>query len=76
MKNQLFGSFSKKMFQQCTRLSFDTFCVLIRVGASSLEQKNKNMRKNILVEVTVAMTLAILGNGNSLQMCGEVFMAL
>jgi hypothetical protein len=34
------------------------------------------MRKNILVEAKVAMALAILGNRNSLQMCGEVFMAL
>jgi hypothetical protein len=36
-KNQLFGSYSKKMFQQCTRLSFDTFHVLIRVIGPSLE---------------------------------------
>jgi hypothetical protein len=46
MKNQLFGSFSKKMFQQCTRLNFDTFCALIRVVGLSFEQKNTNMRKD------------------------------
>jgi hypothetical protein len=34
------------------------------------------MRKNILVEAKITMVLAILCNGNSLQMCGEVFMAL
>ncbi len=37
MKNQLFGSFSKKTFQQCTRFSFHTFCALIRVVGPSLE---------------------------------------
>jgi len=37
MKNQMFGSFSEKMFQQCTRLSFDTFHVLIRVVGSNVE---------------------------------------
>jgi hypothetical protein len=76
MKNQLFGSFLEKTFRQCTRLSFDTFCALIRVVGTSLERKNTNMRKNIHVETKVAMALAILGNGNSLQMCGELFMAL
>jgi hypothetical protein len=40
------------------------------VGPKSLEQKNINMRKNILVEVMIAMAIARLGNGNSLQMCG------
>ncbi len=59
------------MFRQHTRLSFDTFCALIKVvGPKSLEQKNINMRKNILVEVMIAMAIARLGNGNSLQMCG------
>jgi len=37
MKNQLFGSFLEKMFQQCTRLNFDTFCALIKVVGPSLE---------------------------------------
>ncbi len=37
MKNQLFGSFLEKMFQQCTRLSFDIFCALIKVVSPSLE---------------------------------------
>ncbi len=37
MKNQNFGSFLEKMFRQCTRLSFDTFCALIRVVGLSLE---------------------------------------
>jgi hypothetical protein len=36
MKNQLFGSFLK-MFRQHTRLSFETFCALIRVVGPSLE---------------------------------------
>jgi hypothetical protein len=35
------------MFQQCTRLSFDTFHVLIRVIGPSLEWKNTNMKKAI-----------------------------
>jgi hypothetical protein len=37
MKNQFFGSFPKRMFQKCTRLSFDTFHVLIKVVGSNLE---------------------------------------
>jgi hypothetical protein len=37
MKNKLFGSFLLKMFQQRTRLSFDTFHALIRVVGSSLK---------------------------------------
>ncbi len=43
-KNQFLGSVSKKMFQQHTRLSFDTFRVLISVVGPSLEQKNTNMK--------------------------------
>jgi hypothetical protein len=65
MKNQLFESFSK-VFQQCIRLSFDTFCVLIRVVGSSFEQKNTNMRENIPMEVRVSMAFARLGSENSL----------
>jgi hypothetical protein len=61
------------MFQQCTRLSFDTFCVLIRVVGLSLQQKNTNMRKNIPMEAIVVMVFARLSSGNSLQMCGEVY---
>jgi hypothetical protein len=45
---------------------------LIRVVGPSLEQNNTNMIKNILVEAKVAMVLARLGNGNSLQMCGTL----
>ncbi len=44
MKNQFFGSVLKKMFQQHTRLSFDTFRVLISVVGPSLEQKITNMK--------------------------------
>jgi len=39
MKNQLFGSFSKKMFFQRTRSRYDTFCDLIRVLSPSLEER-------------------------------------
>jgi len=39
MKNQLFGSFFEKMFWQQTKLRYDTFCSLIRVVGSSVEQK-------------------------------------
>jgi len=73
MKKQLFGSFSEKMFQQRTRLSFDTFRALIRVVGPSLEQENTNMRESIHVDVRVVMAIARLGSGNSLQMCGEVY---
>jgi len=43
---------------------------LIKVVDPSLEQKNIKMRKNIPMKIIVAMALARLGNGNSLQMCG------
>jgi predicted NAD-dependent protein-ADP-ribosyltransferase YbiA (DUF1768 family) len=42
MKNQFFESFSEKMFQQHTRLSFDTFLALIRVVGSNVEQEKKH----------------------------------
>jgi hypothetical protein len=66
MKNQFFESFSEKMFQQCTRSSFDTFHALIRVVGSNVERENTNMRENIPMKVRGAMALARLGNGNSL----------
>jgi len=31
------------------------------------------MRKKIHVEIKIAMALALLGNGNSLQTCKEVY---
>ncbi len=46
---------------------------MIRVVGLSLERKNTNMRENILMEVIVVMAFARLGNGNSLQMCGELY---
>jgi hypothetical protein len=46
---------------------------LITVVGTSLAQKNTNMKESILVEARVAMVLARLGNGNSLEMCGEVY---
>jgi hypothetical protein len=49
MKNQLLGSYFEKMFQQRTRLGYDTFCSFIKVVGSSFEQKNTHMRENILV---------------------------
>jgi hypothetical protein len=70
IKNELFGNFLEKMFRQRTRLNFYTFCALIKVVGPSLEQININIRKNILVEIIIAMVLARLGIGNSLQMCG------
>ncbi len=72
-KNQLFRSFSEKMFQQHIWLSFDTFRALIRVVGPSLERKNTNMSENILVEVKVTMDFARLGDEKTLQMCGELY---
>ncbi len=43
----------KKMFQQCTRLSYDTFCALVRVVGPSFEWKNTNMRENMLIRARV-----------------------
>ncbi len=40
MKNQILGSFFENMFQQETRLSYDTFRSLIRVVSPSLDWKN------------------------------------
>ncbi len=62
MKNQFLESFSEKMFQQRTRLSFDTFCAFIRVVGSNVERENTNMRENIPMTIKVAMTLARLGS--------------
>jgi hypothetical protein len=62
MKNQFFGSISKKMFWQCTRLNFETFHALIRVVGQSLEWKNTNMRENIPMEVRVVMLVSISWN--------------
>jgi hypothetical protein len=73
MKNQLFRSFSEKMFQQHIWLSFDTFRALIRVVGPSLERKNTNMRENIHLEIKVTMVFARLDNEKSLQMCGKVY---
>lgn len=67
MGNQLFGSFSKKMFRQCT---ITHFVLLIR--AISLDLGDTNMRESVLVEATIDMVLARLGIENSLQMCGKV----
>jgi hypothetical protein len=53
MKNKFFGSFFKKMFHRCNKLSYDTFCALIRVVGLSLEKKNTNMRECIFVEARV-----------------------
>ncbi len=39
----------------------------------SLEEKNTHMKENIPIETRIAMALARLGSGNSLQMCGEVY---
>jgi hypothetical protein len=57
MKSQLLGSYFEKMFQQQTRLSYDTFYSLTRVAGPSLEQKNTPMRENILVQTKIAMAL-------------------
>ncbi len=66
MKNQFLESFSEKMFQQRTQLSFDTFCALIRVVGSNVERENTNVRGNNPMKVKVALALARLGSGNSL----------
>jgi hypothetical protein len=39
----------------------------------SLEGKNTHMENNIPIETRIAMGLAWLGSGNSLQMCGKVY---
>ncbi len=71
--NQLLESFFEFFKKQETRLSYDTFRSLIRVVGSSFEWKNTHMRENIHVEIRIAMALALLSNGNSLQMCKEVY---
>jgi hypothetical protein len=40
---------------------------------SSFERKNIHMKKNIPVETRIAIVLALLGLGNSLQTCKEVY---
>jgi hypothetical protein len=50
MKNQLLGSFSKMMFWQWTRLSYDTFRSLIRVVSKSWPKKH-TWKKTSLLEL-------------------------
>ncbi len=55
MKNQLLGSLFENMFQQETRLSYDTFCSLIRVVSPSLDWKNAHMQESIHIETIITM---------------------
>ncbi len=48
---------------------------MIKVVGPSLEQKNTNMRENILVKVIIKMILTKLGSGNHYK-CVERSMAL
>jgi hypothetical protein len=73
MKNQLLQSYFEKMFQQRTRLGYDTFYSLIKVVGPSLERKNTQVRESILVRTKITMALTQLSSENSLQMCGEVY---
>jgi hypothetical protein len=73
MRNQLLGSYFEKMFQQQTRLGYDTYYSLIKVVGPSLERKNTRVRESILVQTKITMALTQLSSENSLQMCGEVY---
>jgi hypothetical protein len=55
MKNQLLGSFFENMFQQETRLSYDTFHSLIRVVSPSIDWKNAHMQESIHIETIITM---------------------
>jgi hypothetical protein len=55
IKNQLLGSFSENMFQQETRLNYDTFRSLIRVVSPSLDWKNAHNKKSIHIETRITM---------------------
>jgi len=47
---------------------------LVRVIGSSLKQKKYEHEKKKCIEtIIVGMSIARLGSGNSLQMCGEVY---
>jgi hypothetical protein len=73
MRNQLLGSYFEKMFQQQTRLGYDTYYSLIKVVGPSLERKNTRVRESILVQTKITMALTQLSSENSLQMCGELY---
>jgi hypothetical protein len=54
--------------QQIISLNYDTFWSWITVV-----EKIQKMKENVHIETIIAMALARLGNGNSLQMCGKVY---
>ncbi len=62
-----------KMFQQWTRLNYDTFHSLTRVVGQSLEWKNTHMKQSIPIETRVVMAFTQLSSANSLEMCGKVY---
>ncbi len=51
MKNQFLGSFYEKMSLQWTRLSYDTFCTLIKVVGSSFEWKIHTWEKMSMLKL-------------------------
>jgi hypothetical protein len=55
MKNQLLGSFFENMFQQETRLSYDTLRSFIRLVSLSLDWKNAHIKESIHIETRIAM---------------------
>jgi hypothetical protein len=55
------------MFQQHTRLSYNTFHDLISVVSPSLEQKIQCEKKNICVKAKIVVALARSSSENSLQ---------
>jgi hypothetical protein len=75
MKNQILGSFYEKMSLKWTRLSYNTFCSLIKIVGSSFEWKI-HMRKNVHVETRVAMAFTWLGGEIFFCKCMERSMAL
>jgi hypothetical protein len=50
------GAFLKRCFGN--KQIYDTFCSLIRVVGSSLEQKNTHMKQSIPIEIRIAMAFA------------------
>ncbi len=73
MNNQKFGNVYKNMFWQCLRLKYDTFFSLIMVVGTIFQLEKYKHKKKHPCKTMIVMVITRLDNGNSLEMCGEVY---
>ena len=73
MDQTLLRSFSDSDFRKRMRVSTSTFEHLCTLLGHVLKKKDTHLRQSISVERRIAITLARLASGNSLQMVGDLF---